>query len=237
MPRTCKICAHPRRAEIVEKLLVRAVTGKPTLRALEQEYAAGKDSFERHIRVCVPATLAAAARVGAIEQGVATAEMLERYVQDAEKVRLACSRWMTDPDNPDCFSLEKRASEVMVIYLEGVQSGTPLRRKKPLQELLALVQQKQGIQIVQTESFGKAPRLVYLELFGKAASLLTLRANLWGEGKGKSEEERRDWVGWLKKMAEESGDDVMELGRYCYEQRAESRAALEEEWPGLKGVY
>jgi len=237
MAQVCKVCTHPRRAEFLQQLCDQAATGKLAIQPLAKKFGVSRTALTNHIKTCIPATVASAARAGAVEQGVAAVELIEKYVRDAEQIRLACSEWMTDPDDPNRFSLEKRASEVMVIYLDGVRNGTPVRRKKSLAELLALVQQKLGIQVAGMESLGTDPRKLYLDLFRSATSLITLRANLWGEGKGKGDEDRRDWVGWLKGMAAESGEDVVELAKFCWEKRVESRAALEEEWPEVKGVH
>lgn len=233
MAKSCSVCTHPNRSEIVQTLLERAVTGKPTLVALEKQYKLSRQSITRHVKTCIPASIASAQRVGMIEQGAESAELLAKYVHDAEKIRLACSQWMTDPDDENLFSLEKRSSELMVIYLEGVRNGTPVRRKKTLQELLALVSQKLGIQIVQTEAFGTDPRKLYLDLFRSATALLTLRATLLGEGKEKGEEEQRDWVGFVKEMAQKYAKDELAVARDLWARNESVRSLLEEQWPDL----
>jgi hypothetical protein len=236
MPRVCKVCAHPRRAEIVNQLLARATTGTPSLRALAREYAVGKDSIERHASVCVPATLAAAARMGAIEQGIETAALLERYVMEAERIRLALHEQLRDPDDPDCFTLERRVSEIRVIYWQPTANGRWVRKKASLQELLDQVQRQLGIEIVERALPGPDPRMMFLDLLKAVPKLLALRAKLLG-GKHKTlnDAERRDWSGWIKNIAAKYGKDVLEVARECWEVRPESRAQLEEEWPELRG--
>ncbi len=234
MAQVCKVCVHPKRAEIFQTVCDQAAAGALVIQTLARKYGVSRTSISNHIKTCIPASLTAAKRAGQIEQGVQTDALLQQYVQDAEKVRLACSQWMTDPDNPDCFSLERRASEVMVIYLEGVRSGQPVRRKKTLQELLAMVQAKLGIQLVDTEWFGKDPRLIYLELFGKATQLLALRARVRGEdGKKSGEDERRDWVSVVRELAQKYDKPEMEVARDLWARNESSRQVLEEQWPEL----
>lgn len=73
-------------------------------------------------------------------------DALGQLLRGLGKVNLlmdACDDWLRDPDNPEAYSVGPRASDVDVIYTVEVQTDSGYRtekRKKPLQDLLAVLE-------------------------------------------------------------------------------------------------
>jgi len=58
----------------------------------------------------------------------------EENLDFARKLRKACVKWLVDPDDPEAFTIDPRANEIDVIYMDGV-----VQRRSTLAELLAKV--------------------------------------------------------------------------------------------------
>jgi hypothetical protein len=78
------------------------------------------------------------------------AEFTEQ-LEFAKKLRQAAKNWLTDPNDPEGFTLLPRSDEVEIIYLDRNvldDDGNPARRREPLQTLIDRMSDK-GFQPVQ----------------------------------------------------------------------------------------
>lgn len=118
---------HPRRSEIEKDLLEgmpqRAVANKYGLStACVHRYSASK--FAREVN-------SATSRASALHAD-SLAETLTNLYSGVSKLYRACDDWLTDPSNPEAYTLEPRASEIDVIYYDA----NNCKRRGRLQDVL-----------------------------------------------------------------------------------------------------
>ncbi len=192
MPRTCSVCVHPQRAWI-DKALV----GDTPLRNIAEHTGTSVAALHRHKAEHLPAALrkaqerqegAHAAELGRQVQEQEAEEAarardvlaeLERAFVRVNKLFDACEAWLTDPADPERYSLDPRAEEVSVIYVEKV-GRTVLRRKAALSALLERVASS-GTVVERIESRHADPRDLLLKTAAQLKSQLELLAKLLGQ--------------------------------------------------------
>lgn len=155
MPPTCTVCMHPDRAAIDKAL----IAGEP-FRRIAERTGASATSLRRHKASHLAGAIVRAEqkRADALERQVVAIEdkreaddldvhtELRRIFRRMNKLMDACDAWLTDPDDPTRYDLGPRSHELKVTYEERDDSGdrpVVLRRKKPLSELLATVNEAQ----------------------------------------------------------------------------------------------
>lgn len=158
MPRTCSVCAHPKRADIDKAL----VANEP-LRNVAKRYGTSATALHRHKRDHLAELLAQAVEVQRgrdaelVEQRqeqIAAKEAVALDVMDElksifhfmHKLAAACDDYLTDPDDPTRYDLGPRASEVTVHYedivIDDEGEGHIKRRKAKLSELLDIARER-----------------------------------------------------------------------------------------------
>ena len=199
MSRPCTICTHATRAEIDKAL----VSGS-ALRTVAREYGVGRHALDNHKREHLGRMLAKTTRqvqaaVGreATAQGLDAIDVyaeLHRCFERVNKLFDACDEFLTDPTRPDRYTLNPRAHEVEVVYLEPVgerRDGTEIlaTRQAPLDELLRRVQgaglEPQALRWSVTD-----PRKLVLEAVGRLERLqqwLTILVKQAGDAAGPPE--------------------------------------------------
>lgn len=109
MPQTCTICRHPEVREINKALVLRR-----SLRDIAGQYGVNWRAVWRHKNTCLVELLDRA--VG--DRTETFKRDLERKLRSLDKLIHAAEDWLQDPDNPEEFTLDPRASDVSVVYLE-----------------------------------------------------------------------------------------------------------------------
>ena len=100
-----------------------------------------------------------------------------------DKLLRACDLWLTDPDNPDEYNLNPRASEIIVVYNElvmGERGAKNVRHKKSLQELL-LETSDLYENVLQLNSKSADPRELILKTSSEVREQLKLIAEITGQ--------------------------------------------------------
>ncbi|MDP9359694.1 MAG: hypothetical protein M3R02_31305 [Chloroflexota bacterium] len=175
MPRTCTVCAHPQRASIDHAL----VAGEP-YRAIARRFAASPDAVLRHKTAHLPADLVRAREAEEETRALDTMAELRRCLERSNLLFDACDRWLRDADDPSRYDLGPRADDLLVTYAEPGRDGRSIRRKAPLSELVAQVEQV-GRRVVLIETRRADPRELVLKTAGRLQGQLELMAKLLGD--------------------------------------------------------
>lgn len=133
MPRQCTICRHPERADIDRAL----VAGERSNRRIATQFLVTEGAVRRHKAEHVPAALVDAAKEQEQSDAVDVMQELARALKRVNLLFDACDAWLRDPDDPTQYDVGPRATDVTVVYSDPSTEGTPERRKAPLSELLA----------------------------------------------------------------------------------------------------
>lgn len=192
MPRPCSVCTHPERSAI-DKALVAGTA----LRNIAERYGTSATTLHRHKAEHLPATLARAkqrseeAHASALTEQIQAQEAqeqahgrdvmveLECCFERVNKLLDACDLWLQDPDEPSRYSLEPRADEISVIYVEKV-GRTTLRRKAALSTLLERLAVA-GTVIERVEGKHADPRYLLLKTASGLKGQVELLAKLMGQ--------------------------------------------------------
>ncbi len=175
MPRTCTICTHPQRASIDHAL----VAGEP-YRAIARRFAASPDAVLRHKMAHLPADLLKAREAEEETRALDTMTELRRCLERTNLLFDACDDWLRDAEDPSRYDLGPRADDLLVTYTEPRPDGHLLRRKAPLSELLAPVEES-GRRVVVVETKRADPRELVLKTAGRLQGQLELVAKLLGD--------------------------------------------------------
>lgn len=194
MARPCTVCNHASRADI-DKALVDGLA----FRAIAERFEVGRHALHSHKRQHLGRMLAKVAHqveaaVGreATSQGLGAIDVyaeLYRCFERVNKLFDACDEFLADPKRPDRYTLNPRAHEVEVVYLEPVgerRDGTEVlaTRQAPLDELLRRVENS-GLEVQALRWSVTDPRKLVLEAVGRLEKLqqwLTILVKQAGDG-------------------------------------------------------
>ena len=182
MSRTCTVCAHPERQAIEQAL----VAVESPYRDIARRYGLSKDALLRHKADHLLPEIVAAWRAERHGNGLELADELRGWMTTISKLLRACDEWLTDPDDPDRYDLNPRASELLVHYETTVPgpSGRPtvVRRKARLSEMLRGVSRVgEGLTITTVESKVADPRKLLLDTTKTLEGHLRLLGELLGK--------------------------------------------------------
>lgn len=107
-------------------------------------------------------------------------DVLERMLKAAD----AADEWLTDPTNPNKYSLDPRGDEVMVVYYQTVKSGKKLKRirhKARLQVLLDRISRRSNADIEEIYIRCADPRDLLLKAADRIYNGLELIARIQGQ--------------------------------------------------------
>lgn len=175
--KVCSICQHPQRREIE-----RALANQTSYRNITVQFETSASTVTRHVKHCIPEALEAARQAQAAQAGLNVEREIARIFAQINKVLDACDEWLTDPDDPEKYTLDARSSELHVIYDDYgdvTEKGQPKRKRSLLSDLLAKVE---GLNIeVGLVATKKAdPRDLIVKTAGEIRGQLELYARLNG---------------------------------------------------------
>ncbi len=175
MANTCSICRHDLRP-MIETLMARGYS----LRHIASQFGVGYKSVERH-QECVSEILGAARRRRDTETAINVNEQINLACLTMSKLRLACENYLADPDNPDRFTLDARAGEIMVIFDElAPGANRPSRKRATLSSLLVRAEKLRGVTVDHTESKYADPRQLIINTMRQMTAQLDVIAKLQG---------------------------------------------------------
>jgi hypothetical protein len=108
---------------------------------------------------------------------------LEQNLAFAKKVREACDVWLSDPDEPEKYCLEPRASEIQVVYLDSADlddKGKPTKKKALLSELINRLERQLDLRVTSRRLTGADPRKLILDALDKANDTIDKYAKVTG---------------------------------------------------------
>jgi hypothetical protein len=174
----CRICTHKKRDQIEAAIIKGTPPG-----TIARQFAVANDGVRPHQK-CIADALEA----GRKARQLRTAETIDRELEAsliyAGKLRRACDKWLTDPENPNEYTLDARTGDLNVIYEEedGEYANGETRYKKKrakLSNLLAEVTTP-GRQIFGYESKTADPRKLILDSIETINKLVDKLARLTG---------------------------------------------------------
>jgi hypothetical protein len=192
MPRTCTVCTHHERDAIDAAL----VAGE-SYRSIAQRFAASVHAIGRHRADHIPELLARAqaareAHGTALGAQVAQQEaakdahaldvmgQVERLFARMGLLSDACHDWLLDPDDPTRYFLGPRTEDVMVTYMGRDWEGKPVRKKAPLSQLLAKLEDA-GVVVDRHETKYADPRELAIKVAAQLKGQTELLAKLLGD--------------------------------------------------------
>lgn len=191
MPRSCTVCSHPKREEIDRAI----AAGIESNRAIASEYSIHVGSLRRHVVNHLPRQVAKAREIEQEQRSQAivrehneadetqAAGLITELTLFVQRVRLlydACDAWLRDADDPSKYDIAPRSEDVMVTYLEHVDSRKTVKKKAALSQLLErALRPDQEVVFVETKAAD--PRELLLKTFDRLKSQLELVAELEGK--------------------------------------------------------
>ncbi|MBN1461690.1 MAG: hypothetical protein JXA57_19330, partial [Armatimonadetes bacterium] len=143
----CSVCRHKRRAEI-DRMLVAGCSYR-TITTLFSDLS--PQALGRHKRAHIPELLRKAAQdreAEDLQEAKDLARQCARYLRKANEMLGAADSWLRDPDTGE-YNLDPRSTEVSVIYSQLI-GGKEVRKKAPLSELLAKLEQGRPVVVHNT---------------------------------------------------------------------------------------
>jgi ATP-dependent exoDNAse (exonuclease V) beta subunit len=174
MPRTCTVCAHPKRDEIEGQLV-----SQVGYRDIARQFSVSKDALARHMADHLPEALLRAQEAQGEAEAINVLRELSRCAARLNLLFDACDKWLRDANNPNRYDIGPRAEEIFVTYLEKGDDGRKIRKKAKLSDLLAKIDKQH--EVVSSETKHADPRELVLKTYDRIESLLTLIAKLIGQ--------------------------------------------------------
>jgi hypothetical protein len=180
----CTVCDHPQRHEIDAEL----VADRTSYRAIARHHGLDRDAVRRHQANHLPLALV---RAEEVRRDGGFAEAADTFQKAVSCLRLeldACDEWLTDPENPNRYTLEPRANEVTVVYLKPGEDGKDARTREDLQALLDRVEKRLNVNIVWREAKRADPRKLIVDVANSLDGKLGTFLN-WLQAKQEQERE------------------------------------------------
>lgn len=211
MPRTCTICSNDQKLAIDAQIAV----GK-SYRGIARQFSVSDDAITRHVKSCIPQALEAARQQEKAKSGLVVEDEVQKVFRRLNKLIDACDEWLTDPDDPEKYTLEPRDNELQVIYLDPTdrdQDGNPKRKRDSLRGLLERIEGEQ-FEALKIESKHADPRELVVKTAAQIGGQLELYARLLGlfqkprdndkdvERREREAEENRRWANSLIKQVQ-----------------------------------
>ncbi len=175
MSNRCSIC-RPQQAQEINAAIT---CGEPERTIADHYDISG--TVHRH-KDCILKAAVEARKVRAVVSAATASDELARQRHRARKMEQAIDSWLTDPDDPESFTLAPRASEIPVVYIETRSDGKPKRKKSMLSKLLASFEQQLGVTVSYADTSGVADaRRLFVDLLRAVNSQLELLAKLTAE--------------------------------------------------------
>jgi hypothetical protein len=186
MPQPCTICTHPKRKEI-DLALIR---GEQSSRSIATDYQVTPMALSRHrTEHLAPILQQSQFQQRRADQIDCNVELFKCF-QRLSKLSDACDAWLTDPDDPNVYTLEPRSTELNVIYEEW--DGERWQKKRAtLSELLAGIESP-TLKVKVVESKIGDPRKLLLEACGEVSQQIERVGKLFGLFNGKLDRDRLD---------------------------------------------
>jgi hypothetical protein len=174
MPQPCSVCTHPQRKEI-DLALIR---GEQSDRALAKQYQLTHYALLRHSKEHLGPDLQHTQLQQRRADQIDCNTELYKCFQRISKLSDACDAWLTDPDDPNVYTLEPRATELNVIY-DKWDGERWIKKRATLSELLAGIEAP-SLQVRVVESKLGDPRKLLLESCGEMSQQVERVGKLFG---------------------------------------------------------
>jgi hypothetical protein len=138
MRENCKVCRHPKRAQIDAK-----IANGDSISSLSKLYGISRTTLSKHRDECLVSLLAEDKETKDAIIGDSLINKVEKQIDLVQKMITACDEWLTDPDDPNKYYLGPRGDEVDVVYYEIDPETNRVGkqpRKSTLQEMMEAVE-------------------------------------------------------------------------------------------------
>lgn len=168
MARKCTICNHKNRNQI-DLMLVNS----EKYRKIAEKFSVSITSLTRHKEKHLPELLQKTTEAKETDQADRIMEQVDLCLSRVNKLFNSCDKWLSDPDNPEEYTLEPRENELKVIYYEKTLDGKPIRKKASLSYLLDLIRES-GVIHDSWEVRSMDPRKLILDTSSRLSELIDL---------------------------------------------------------------
>lgn len=165
---------HPKKKKIIEALIKQ----KPYAE-IEKEFDIPRFSLMKYVKKQLPAQIAK-------EQSKNAQGYVDIYLKQVDEITArcrklfdACDEWLTDPDDPQKYSLDPRASEISVIYHPPGEEKQ--RKSAMLSELIDQLKTNLYVDPVAVRFKTADPRELILKTAESMKGLLELTAKITGD--------------------------------------------------------
>ena len=172
MPRTCSICKHKSRTQI-ELMLINS----ESLRSISKRFSVSVAALSRHKENHLPEKLSKSKEAQEIEQADQIMVEIDRCLKRINLLFDSCHEWLTDPEDPEKYSINPRSDDIDIIYLEPGTDEMPIRKKAKMSYLLHSIHEK-GYQIISWEYKSADPRELILKTAGRLGDLIEILVKL-----------------------------------------------------------
>src|SRR5262245_52872527 len=178
MAGVCKACRHPDKLHL-ERLIARG----ESYRSIAKQFGISDASITRHVQKCIPLILEELRASENRKRAINVEDETNRLFTRLNKMLDACDVWLTDPDNPELYTLDARAEELTVIYEDSndlTPKGNPKRKRDKLSVLLRRLEDDARVETLSVFSKHADPRDLIIKTAGEIQAKLELFARLQG---------------------------------------------------------
>lgn len=178
MPQRCRLCDHPKRAEIDRAIVAKSIPS----RRMATQYGVDPKTITNHRNRHITAEVAKAVqRTGERRADDLLAE-LDRIRVFIDKLLTACDEWLTDANDPAKYDIGPRSSDLWVTYYVAGPQGELVRRKAKLSTLVDAVEARDEVLTVELiETRYADPRELVLKAVARLQAHVELLGRILGE--------------------------------------------------------
>jgi hypothetical protein len=177
MPQVCTICTHQDGHQINLAL----VRGQLSNRRIAAQFKVAETSLRRHKDDHLPDILKRGFEAQQTEQALDVTRELARCISVTNRMLDACEEWLSDPDEPDRYTLAPRADEIDIVFEVPNGDGKLHRKRESLNIILRRIEQNSPCTIHSWESKRADPRKLLLDSVAQLRPLAELLARLEGK--------------------------------------------------------
>lgn len=165
--RKCSICESDKLTQINKTL----ADGGVSLRNIAKHWMGSEKHYQavfRHAENCLKMQIGTVVLEKKSEQAFDFATELQKLYFKATKMVTALEKWLVDADDPDAFDIGPRDTEVLVTFLDYLNTndqGSPTRSKAPLSELIERLENTSAVRVLGLASTAVDNRKLYLDAF------------------------------------------------------------------------
>lgn len=167
---------HPQRKEIIK-----AIVNQEPYSQIAKKYDVSASAVKNFVKDYLAPSVAKEQAKQGREGTKVYLDQIDEITCKCRKLFAACDEWLQDPDDPSKYTLDPRAEELDVVYLEEDDNGRKVRKTDTLDRLLNRVERYLDADVVKVTTKHADPRKLILDTAETMARLLELTARITGD--------------------------------------------------------